>query len=368
MPHYCYTFFIAFCINVFVSVITPAAASEICPHPAFGVTGVEISASASTGEEARRIATAEGLEQAWRILKERLLAEEKISTDDDISGLIDYVRIASETVLSKRYIAQLDYCFDREKTRAWFAARQLRHAELVSAPMLVLPIWNEAGARIFRRPNPWGDAWAELLSVRDGLVTLKIVSSIATERAIKPEAVKSGVRDEIARIAKFESVENVIVSIVTPKVKGNMITVNATAALYGADGVLESVFYNIDDLSFPRTDTNETLRQLAGEIETGLDKVWHDVNVVALEEAGEVVLYIPAESISVWHSRIEALKSLAVVENVRILRINYGGGLVSLKLTGSVQSLLYALLPSSLVIEESRGEDGEVTFHLISRE
>ena len=349
---------------------------QACPDAAFHVRGVEVSASAGSGSEARVLATRQAFDKAWSRLTGRLLLDgERIDTDAGagpdlaLDDLVDHVRVLDETVLAKRYIAAFDYCFDRHKTRRYFAERGVRHAELVSAPMLVLPVWHGGGKpRIWRRPNLWIDAWDEVLGDRNGLVTLRLPESLAIERAVSPGAVLEKNRDTLSRAARIEGAEKVIVTVVTPSADGETMTVSVSAGLYSREGVLESGFYNLDALSFPVETAPERMRWLAGQIENGIESVWRGVNVVALvETALTVPLRVPAGSIREWRALVDRLRSLAPVERVRVLQLAPGGGIVRVELSTSMQSFVYALEAEGLAIKQEVGDDGEVAPILVPR-
>ena len=375
-----YTISALFCIAVSaLSPGYPAAAdgdAQTCPGKAFLVRGVEVSASAGSGSEARAVATQQGLEQAWRSLAGRLLLEGGTDQGGDAAGadavlddMVDHIRVVNETVLSQRYIATFDYCFDRGKIRAHFAGLGARHAELVSAPMLVLPVWNGGGgARIWRRPNPWVEAWEEVLEGRDGLVTLRLPQSLAVERAVSPEAAREGRRETLARAAGIEEAEKVIVTVMTPRVEGDTMTVSVSAGLHGRGGVLESVFYDLDSHSFAVDSAEESMLWLAGQIAEGIERVWRDVNAVALEEtAPAFALRIPADDIAEWRGMVDRLRSLSPVERVGVLQLARGGGVVRVELSSSMQSFVYALEAEGLAIDRRTGGDGAVTLALIPR-
>ena len=351
---------------------------QACPDAAFHVRGVEVSASAGSGSEARALATRQALDKAWdRLTGRLLLVGERIADDADggagpdlaIDDLVDHVRVIDETVLAKRYLAAFDYCFDRDKARRYFAERGVRHAELVSAPMLVLPVWNAGGKpRIWRRPNLWLDSWKEVLGDRNGLVTLSLPESLAIERAVPPEAVLGRNRGALSTAARIEGAEKVIVTVVTPSVDGDTMTVSVAAGLYNRKGALESGFYDLDSLSFPVAEAPERMRWLAGQIETGIESVWRGVNAVALVEAALAVpLRLPAATIAEWRGLVDRLRSLPPVERVRVMQLAPGGGIVRVELSTSMQSFVYALEAEGLAIEQGPGDDGDTVPVLVQR-
>ena len=381
-----YTFFGLFCISLLGLNPVSANTGETCPHQAFHVKEVEVSASANSGSEARTIATAEGLNQAWQQLKSRLLvdelgnenkggnddkkpaANETVTGEEGIGDLLDHVRIVRETVLPKRYIAAFDYCFDRAKTRQYFAEKKVRHAELVSAPMLILPVWNAGGKpRIWRQPNPWVGAWEDILKARNGLVTLRLPESLATERAIAPQAIIDRDRKAIARAARLENAEKVIVTVITPEIADDIMTVTVSASLFTRQGLIESEFYTSDELSFPVNSTGETTAWLATEIENGIERVWRTVNAIVVDEKDEIMVSIPADSIAEWRAHLRALRGLPTIDRVRVMQLSREGGVVQLNLSASMQSLLYALEATGLAIERKVGENGVVALMLVTR-
>ena len=383
-----YTFLRLFCISVLALAANHAGATghedETCPDAAFNIRGVEVSASARSGSEARRLATKQGLDRAWRLLTERLLLDgERINeaapkAEDGadaaagvaVDDLVDHVRVLNERVLSERYIAAFDYCFDRGGVRRHFAAMGVRHAEQVSAPMLVLPIWNSGGKpRIWRQPNLWINAWEEALGNYNGLVTLRLPQSLAAERSISPQAALEKQRDTLARAARLEGAEKVIVTVVTPVADGDSISATVSASLHNRDGSLESEFYNIDPLKFPINSTSEAMLWLVGQIGNGIEKVWRSVNAVTLVEAENVVaLRISADNIAEWQGLVGRLRSLPPVERVRVMQLAPGGGVVRVELSSSMQSFVYALEAEGLAIDRKVGGDGAVALDLVPRE
>ena len=372
-----YTVFGLFCISVLALAATHAtAADQTCPDAAFHVRGVGVSASAGSGSEARAIATRQGLERAWRLLTERLLVDgesmDELAAAEGglvLDDMVDHIRVLDERVLQQRYIAAFDYCFDRNKARRYFAGLGARHAELVSAPMLVLPVWNSGSQpRIWRQPNLWADAWEEILGSRNGLVTLRLPASLAIERAISAEAAFERDAGTLARAARIEATEKVIVTVVTPEVKGDSMTVSVSASLYNRDGSIESEFYTLDSLSFPVDTTSETMLWLAGQIGDGIEKVWRSVNAVTLLETTNVVaLRISADTITEWRDQIDQLRSLPPVERVDVLQLSSGGGTVRVELSSTMQSFVYALEAEGLAIDQGTGNDGSPTMTLVPR-
>lgn len=389
----CYTRICLICISVFASapgavmLATGAAraADDSCPAAAFYVEGIAVSAEAATSEDARQIATDSGLDQAWATLKARLLlpgqldsASEDTASEDTASqdtaaspdpaalrDLLDYTRIDQETVLPGRYLGQLDYCFDRVKTREFFAANTLKHAELPSGPMLVLPVLNANNSpQLWRRPNFWAEAWAEVLAGRDGLVDLRLATSLSVERAVEVAPVVNGDRATIAKAARLEQSERVIITILTPTISGDTATLDITASLYDRMGQFESTVYRLDGADMPIDQIVPTLNGLVKEMVNGIETVWRTANVVNTRDSGVLTLNVPATSVQDWSTQISILKGLTPVESLSVVQLSATGGIVRLDMAGSLTSLNYALEPHLLTLEENR-DDGAVPLTLV---
>ena len=143
--------FMAVCLGFGVT-IKPGKAEGSCPAQAFYIKGIDVAVDDESSEIARIKATTQAQQKAWQALQSRLLLLEQPFIADNasiIDSVLDYIRIDQETVLETRYQGRFDYCFDRVKTRALFKDQGIRHAELISGDMLVLPVWNEAKPRGF---------------------------------------------------------------------------------------------------------------------------------------------------------------------------------------------------------------------------
>ena len=367
-----YTRICIFCITVFATFSwanLSKATEDTCPRDAFYVQGIEISGEAATSAEARATASALGLKKAWVILKARLLLPDQADAGgieaDELQDLLDYTRIDQETVLPGRYIGRHDYCFDRLKTRDFFTSKSFRHAELRSGQMLILPVWNVAGApQLWRRPNPWADAWEAELSSRDGLVNLNLASTLSVERAIDVAPILDGRRATIAKAAKLEQAERVIITVLTPTKDGDELRLNVTASLYDRTGKFESTVYQLEEMSLPIAKLGATLAWLAGDMAKGIENVWRTTNVVNIRDSGMLLLNIPVTSIKEWSERISILESLAPVEDLNVMQLSKDGGVVRLNMAGSITSLNYALERHLLTLEESRIEGNQVPLTL----
>lgn len=375
-PHYLmnikYKYYIQiflFAVSIFISILLTnlARADSNCPAPVFYVEAIDVSVEADTSQKARRIAGDLGVKKAWEVLKNRLLLTDQ--SDDGavkvskLHDLIDHTRIAQETVLPSRYIGQLDYCFDRAKTRQFFQDHSFRHAELPSGKMLVLPVLNIGTApRLWRRPNFWAEAWAVNLQNRDGLVDLQLASSLSVERSVAVEPVIRGERDVIATAAGLEKAEHVIITVLTPSLEGDNARLDVRADLYDRHGNFETTIYSLDRVELPIPQLPTTLGSLVENMTNGIENIWRTANVINTQDRGFLLLRVPASSIKQWSDRIRILNNLAPVERLTVVQVSSTGGIVRLELAGSLTSLNHALEVHAFTLEQSGSGDVPAVF------
>lgn len=371
-----YTLIYFFCISVFTAMAAHAETRvDACPSPIYYIEGIDVSSEAETSASARQVAGALGLEKAWGLLKARLLlpsqgqkpnGESAETPTEILRDLIDYIRIDQETVLPRRYIGRQDYCFDRQKTRAFFKAQSLRHAELRSGAILVLPVWNFANKpQLWRRPNPWAAAWRGVLDGRGGLVDLRLAEGLSVERGVGVAAILRGERDEIAKAATLAEVERVIITILTPKITDSAASLNVEASLYDRNGKFESTVYRLDNMTSSLDRLAATLDWLAEDMARGVENVWRTTNVMNTEDSGVIMLNISADSIQHWSRQIAILAGLAPVDRLDVVQLSAKGGIVRLQMVGSLTSLNYALESHLLTLEERRIDAGEIPLKLV---
>jgi hypothetical protein len=93
-------------------------------------------------------------------------------------------------------------------------------------------------------------------------------------------------------------------------------------------------------------------KQILSELETG----WHRANVIEGGETREITVAVPVSGLQDWVSRLEAFRSLAVIDKVIVRKLNMTGGLVSLSFVGSDAAIANALAARNLRLVQR--EDG----------
>lgn len=138
----------------------PSAAAEA--GSAYAVGGIKVDVTAKTPQAARFAAYRIAQRRAWPQLWARLTGQPASSapglSDGQLDSIVAGIESQGERFSMTRYIATLGVVFDR--------SRVARHVGSIagamqSAPMLLLPVWTDAGATtIYHNKTPWAAAWA----------------------------------------------------------------------------------------------------------------------------------------------------------------------------------------------------------------
>lgn len=117
------------------------------------VSGIEVSATGDSAEEARANGWREAQRKAWAQINGPKLP------DSRLDSLVSAIVVEKEQIGLRHYVATLGVVFDRQRAGALIGGRGQRAR---SAPMLTLPVLISGGAAtMFEARNPWQSAWAE---------------------------------------------------------------------------------------------------------------------------------------------------------------------------------------------------------------
>ena len=335
-------------VLVFLTILPKTVfASRHCASEAFLITGIETEAEARSSAAARDIATDKAIEMAWRALLKRLvLAGEDVRVLEALNPrpLIEFIHIGAETVLARRYLARLDFCFDRLLVREVFRENGIIHAELSSAPMLLLPVYvSSRGAYLWREPNPWKATLKTIVLRHGGLVQLTLAEGLSIERSINAQDVLAGNRKTIADAARLTRSSAVITGIIEARATEDGIDIISSGALYDKDGRkitdLVSNTTRLSDSDGLYAALTDAGRQLVDEV----DSIWRKDNRARLGEATVVRLAVQIDKIADWVAVLDMISGLEPVGGIAVKQLGRGGGLIDISLTASFASFNSAL-------------------------
>ena len=157
---------------LFLGILLAVANSAFLPHGAdagshvFTVTGVRVDVTGETAAAAREAAHADGHVKAMAKLLARLLPREELTLLRPLEApqILAYVQdfsVGNERTSDVRYLAELTFRFRPGPVRELLRYNGLQHAETMSKPVVVLPIFGvEDEVVLWGEANPWLATWA----------------------------------------------------------------------------------------------------------------------------------------------------------------------------------------------------------------
>lgn len=346
-------------LAVFAAAGNPAAQTS----NVYEVTGVAVDVTAETATAARDKALAEGHAKAFRRLLERmtLRADHPRLPDLTAGGIATYVQdfsVSEEKTSATRYLAKLDFRFKQDEVRRLLTDQGFRFAETLSKPVLVLPVYREAGAMLlWDTPNPWRDAWASLPAAK-GLVPLLLPLGDLTDiAAIGAEQAARGDLPRLAAVAGRYGTDDSLVVLAAratdPQTGTTLLEV--TISRYGTPGAEQTL---LRTFAAREGETPEALfSRAAAEIMLEIEDGWKRDNLLHFEDPAVIAVSIPIRQLPDWLSIRERLSEVAFIRYTDLVLLSRSEVRVNLHFIGSEEQLILALDQADLQL--TREPDGE---------
>ncbi len=336
------------------------AAAARCNETVFGVQAVSVDQSAETASMARDIGSKLAAKNAFTELLTRLLGDpDEVSgfvAINDVDQFMDFVHIVEEKNLDRRYIATLDFCFDASRLRQAMIAAGLRWSELRSPNILIVPVWRGPdGIWAWDKDNNWITGWWDAVKAWDGLLTLRLLErNLLNERRFRGEDLAAGNAEIISQAASLANAEQVLIVQAALDFNYSFPEVSVTTSLYGKNGQFIALVDDFEPIPVENSRVVE-LADIRTKIIGRMIRSWHLANLIDGSALYEKVVYLPVSSLQEWTKRLQALDQVAVIESYDILSLNTRGGVVRLRLAGSLQALRNALAAHHLLLLNENG-------------
>lgn len=316
----------------------PAAAQA--PDP-FVVTGVAVDVTGASAVDARTRALAEGQRTAFRRLLQRMVPESSWpalppASDSNVQAAVRGFQIASERASATRYIAKLDVSFHREAVRRLLRDAALPFTETSSRPMLLLPVWRDAGGtQLWEATNPWRKAW----ETRDERPTLAPILVPKDEQAasLPAAAATGGDADALRQFAARLGAGDVVVA--EARQSGSQVEVTTTR--YGTGG--------------PDTATARypSLAAAVESLERNWDEAWKAKTVLRFDTTGSLRVEVPIRSMADWVKIRQRLAETSEVGKVEVSALSARAAELLLTVHGDPETLRLALRQRELALTET---------------
>lgn len=348
-------------------VVTMAMPPGVAAQPSqkqnvFEVHDVDVDVTADAADQARRQALAKGKTLAFQRLLERLTLRIEHQglpklTPEEIDSYVNNFSVSDEKTSSVRYLARLTFRFKPKEIRGLLNDSGFSFAETVSKPVLVLPVYQAAGALIlWDDPNPWRDAWAAR-SKKQGLVPTNLpLGDLADIAAIGAEQAMDGDLQRLRAIATRYGASDTLVVF-------GVLRVEAAKARRVLDVYFTRFGHQLQEqtevVSFPQA-KGETVPQLlsraANEMTYVVEDNWKRDNLLQFSNSGVLPVVLPITGLKDWIAVRARLSGVAVIRRTELVLLSKGEVRLNLHFFGDTNQLALALEQADLKLAQDEGK------------
>ena len=339
---------------IFLGIAGTAGSTEV-----YTVSGIKVDETAETAAAARDRAVAAGHRLAFERLTARLVpraGRERLPPLDapQIPPMVSSFGIDEEKTSDVRYLGQLTFRFREADVRRHFRSKGVSFAETRSKPVLVLPLYEDAGALLlWDKPNPWFEAWRTLLPV-DGLLPLLLpAGDLADIRDLSPEQAARGEADRLKALADRYGAAAVVAMRASARIRSGSRSLTVAIRFFGGErhGKTETLEFAYDE----RKGLDEVIGRAARDAADRLEDDWKTANLLRFDDRQELVAAVPLAGLRDWVSIRSRLRSAEPLSEARLVSISRREATVRMSYFGASDQLRLALAQRDLLLEEEAG-------------
>lgn len=321
----------------------------------YEIQDVAVDVTAETAAAARTQALAEGEKRAFRMLLERLTLTADAGQlpklkAKEISTYVKDFQVANEKTSPVRYLASLTYHFKSQDVRDLLKDWGVPFAETPSKPVLVLPVYQAAGALLlWDDPNPWRDAWGARQD-SSGLVPMLLpLGDLQDIRAIGAEQAIDGDQQRLVAIAKKYNAWDTLVAVgklgLSPTGRPEL---EVFVTRYGSALVEQTVVQSY--IAAPGEGVDALLRRAAENVAKQVEDNWKRDNLLQFGQQAVASVAVPIRTLQDWLKVRSRLGHVAVIRRIDLVVLSRDEARVNLHYIGDPDQLALALEQSDLVL------------------
>jgi len=350
-------------VFAFGALLVSGGAQAAAPR-LFEVSNVTVDVTADSAAKARVQALAKGEKKAFRMLLERLTLQAYHNRFPDISAaqiteLVQDFAVADEKASSVRYIAKLNYRFRAEGVRALLDEYGLPFAETASKPVLMLPVYQAAGALLlWDDPNPWRTAWNAYSEngPGQGLVPMALPAGDLNDvRTIGAEQAIEGDMQRLEEIAKRYDAGDVVVAhgILRMDSYNGLPELEVYLTRFGSALQEHTVVKSFT--SEPGDDVSTLLNRAVVQLTAQVEDNWKQDNLIQAGSAQVLPIAVPVSGLGDWVRVRDRLNGVAIVRRAEVALLRRDEVRLNLHFIGDAEQLALSLDQADLVLWEEAG-------------
>ena len=324
----------------------------------YTVGGVKVDMTADTAAAAREQAIAGGHVIAFKRLVARLVPQRQranlpVLEQSAIMPLVVSFEVESEKRSPVRYLGSLKFRFQQSGMRELLQTNGVRFAETRSKPVLLLPVYDLAGAKLlWDDPNPWLLAW-NAVPRSDGLVPIRLpAGGLADIRDISAEQAVAGNADQLALIAERYGAGAVLVleASVTVAAGSWARTLNVVARYFGGSSDGRTI---VSSFSYRKDETDASvLKRAAQKVAIQVEEEWKQENLIRFENQNDLIARLQLTDLRQWVEVRRKLQGIAFLRRWQLVAMTHRNISVRLTYYGDPEQLRIALAQQDLTLEQ----------------
>ncbi len=344
---------------LFLGILLAVANSAFLPHGAdagshvFTVTGVRVDVTGETAAAAREAAHADGHVKAMAKLLARLLPREELTLLRPLEApqILAYVQdfsVGNERTSDVRYLAELTFRFRPGPVRELLRYNGLQHAETMSKPVVVLPIFGvEDEAVLWGEANPWLAVWAArppggwLVPLIVPLGDLGDLTAVDAARALKGDV------EALGAIARRYGAEDVLITqsvlLGNPEVGLGSLQVGTVRLGRYAQQT------TVDTYRQPAGGTVQDLLALAADsVDAAVQEAWKQGSLLRPGSQRQIAVTVPASQLAELLEVKRRLVGVAAIRGTEVTSLSRSKTELAITFVGEEAQLILALAQSDL--------------------
>ena len=290
----------------------------------FTVSNIAVDVTADNAVAARERAHLQGQREGLSRLLRRLVPAERHAELPDLGGLsldryVQNFQIADERLSNTRYLAKMTVAFAPESIRDLLQAARLPFSEEVSAPIVVVPLYDDPNSpTIWPDNNPWWIAWAEELDSESGLRLVMPLGDLEDVGSVSIDQARAGDAIALRRLANRYGAKDALVMSATPlneAAAGEPLAIRLAARRTGGTDAAGAPF---TFQGAPGEPLDNVLRSAVVQLQRSLDEQWKNDHLLRLDTGGLVLVDVPIASLQDWVKINGDLQNLTEVSEIEI--------------------------------------------------
>jgi hypothetical protein len=319
--------------------------------------------TAANAAAARDEAIMQAQRKAYRELVQRLATpgtEPPPADDAQLARLVQDFEIQRERSSSVRYLATLTVRFRPDAVRDHLQSGNIAFTEMMSEPILVLPVYRVADAPpvLWEDRTPWRDAW-ENAPGAGGLVPVQVpYGDLADLADVSAEEAVSGDDDALAAIAGRYGAGGVLVAELQVPAGGPDPSSPAEVRLtrYGDYGPEPARTVPVP--ARPEGTVEEYLRAAVMAVGGLLEEEWKQATTSVSHAEGRLLVTVPIGRLDDWVQTRHRLDRVPQVSDAVLRSLSRDAATVELRYRGDPDRLRLALERQDLMLEGGAAVDG----------